>query len=68
LQVTCEFPNYLASFFPRYLAQWSDAAPVISQPVTSRHKSVTTNFVENRTPFIVEIHKRKLAEPNDYPS
>lgn len=31
--------------------------PVISQPVTSRHKSVTTNFVENRTPFIVESHR-----------
>src|SRR5258707_11204302 len=29
-QITnCEFPNYLASFFPRYLAHWSGAAPII---------------------------------------
>ena len=56
-QITnCEFPNYLASFFPRYLAHWSGAAPNHSQPETSWHKSVTTKYVENRTPFIVESH------------
>jgi hypothetical protein len=44
----CEFPNYLA--------EWSGTAPVISQPLTGRHKSVTTSFAQNHTPFIVESH------------
>jgi hypothetical protein len=50
-------------FLQRYLAHWRRRGSDHLQPETSRHETVTTNFVENRTPFIVESDMLAYVAP-----